>query len=110
MARPTEIHSCHVCVNISCREGGSEELLRALTERLGSSNVQVKPQICFGACWMGPNIVLYPLGTWYSDVQASDLDEVVSHIQGGEPVARLMGGIDPGLHEMVLSLLEAGLD
>jgi (2Fe-2S) ferredoxin len=110
MDRPNEIHSCHVCVNISCAEGGSNALLERLKEKLAGSGVEVKTHICFGACWMGPNIVLYPQGTWYSNVQAGDIDDVVAHIHGGEPVARLTSGIDEQLHGLVLSLLEAGLD
>ena len=96
-------------MNLSCAEGGSEKLHSELVEKLAGSGVEIKAQICFGACWMGPNIVLYPKGTWYSDVKQSDIDDIVAHIKGGEPVARLVDRIDPGLHEMVLALLEAGL-
>ena len=110
MARPDEIRSCHVCINISCAEGGSEQLVDTLVERLADSGVEVKTHVCFGACWMGPNIVLYPQGTWYSNVQASDLDEIVAHIRGGEPVGRLVYDRDPQLHDLVISILDAGLD
>ena len=109
MDRPDEIRSCHVCVNISCAEGGSEALLDTLTARLAGSGVEVKTHICFGACWMGPNIVLYPQGTWYSNVQPGDIDDIVAHIQGGEPVERLIHSLDPQLHELVISILDAGL-
>jgi (2Fe-2S) ferredoxin len=109
MDRPDEIHSCYVCLNISCAEAGSQALQDALAEKLEGSGVQVKTHICFGACWMGPNIVLYPKGTWYSNVQMTDIDEIVAHIKGGPPVERLENTLDPGLHELVVSILDAGL-
>ena len=109
MDRPNEIRSCHVCVNLSCMEGGSEALRDRLVEQLTGSGVEVKTHICFGACWMGPNIVLYPQGTWYSNVQAGDIDEIVAHTQGGDPVERLIYSGDPGLQELVVSILDAGL-
>jgi len=107
--RPQEINSCYVCVNISCAECGSQALAKTLAEELDGSGVEVKTHICFGACWMGPNIVLYPQGTWYSNVQAGDLDDIIAHIRGGEPVERLLNSIDPQLHELVVSILDAGL-
>jgi (2Fe-2S) ferredoxin len=107
--RPKEIHTCHVCVNLSCAEGGSEAIRSLLAEKLEGSGIEVKTQICFGACWMGPNIVLHPEGTWYSNVQAQDVDEIVAHITGGEPVERLVNRSDEQLHELVISILDSGL-
>ena len=83
MSRSPEIKTCYVCVNLSCAEGGSEAIATGLKDRLAGTDVAVKTQICFGACWMGPNVVLHPNGTWYSNVHLSDLDEIVAHIQGG---------------------------
>ena len=110
MDRPQEIHSCHVCVNLSCAEGGSQTIRQMLIDKLEGSGVEVKTQICFGACWMGPNVVLHPQGTWYSNVQPPDVDEIVEHIKGGPVVERLANRSDPGLHELVISILDAGLD
>ena len=109
MDRPQEIHSCHVCVNLSCAEGGSVAIKDLLTEKLAGTGVEVKTQICFGACWTGPNVVLHPQGTWYHNVQPADVDEIVAHIKGGPPVERLINRGDPQLHELVISILDAGL-
>ena len=49
--RPPEIRSCYVCVNLSCAEGGSEAVLKALAEKLEGTDIEVKTQVCFGACW-----------------------------------------------------------
>lgn len=112
MDRPDEIRSCYVCVNIFCAEGGSREIKEAIAERLAAegSPAEVKEYICFGACTMGPNLVLYPEGTWYTNVEAGDVDDVVAHVLGGPRVKRLTERIDPGLHDLILEILDAGID
>ena len=102
-----QIHTCYVCVNYSCAQHGSEALFAALQERLNGSDVAVKEYICFGACWLAPNLVLHPNGTWYSNVQPGDLEEILDHIRGGAPVERLLVDVDPKHHELLLWLLEA---
>jgi (2Fe-2S) ferredoxin len=110
--RPNEIRTCLVCVNVYCAEGGSRELRADLQERLTEtgSPVQVQEYVCFGACTMGPNLVLHPEGTWYMGVQPGDLDEIVAHIQGGPPVERLTKRVEPVLHELILDILDAELE
>lgn len=109
MNRPDEIRSCIVCVNVSCLEGGSEALFEALKERLDGSGIEMKTEICFGGCGFGPNIIAHPKGTWYSGVQLEDVDDIVAHIKGGPTPQRVLNPVDPQLHEMILSLLDAGL-
>jgi (2Fe-2S) ferredoxin len=41
-------------------------------------------------CDIGPNIVVYPEGTIYSGVGTGDLKDVIAHLEGGEPVERLV--------------------
>ena len=112
MERPNKIDTCHVCVNVFCAEGGSREIKATLEERLRAigSPVEVNGFVCFGACAVGPNLVLYPAGTWYAGVEPSDLDDILAHIEGGEPVARLVERVDPFLHEIVLDILDSGLE
>jgi (2Fe-2S) ferredoxin len=109
MSNALPVEACFVCVNTSCRRGGSEGILRRLTEDLAGTAIQVREQICFGACWMGPNVVLHPQGTWYSTVSPADVPEIVFHIQGGTPVDRLIDESDPGLHDQVLGALRAAI-
>ena len=110
MDRPDEILSCHVCVNVTCAFFGSEQMAEALTAQIDGTGVEVKRVICFGGCDTAPNIVLHPKGTWYSRVQPNDIDDIVAHIKGGEPVTRLIGPIDPKLYELIMSLMDLGLD
>ena len=108
-AESTRIESCHVCVNTSCAEWGSEAVFAALEERLAGTGIPVKKHICFGACWTGPNIILYPEGTWYANVELGDVDEIVAHIKGGDPLERRVYQADPTLKELNISMLEAGI-
>ena len=111
MERNEEIHTCLVCNNIDCESRGSlainEELTRMLAE--AGSPVQVTPHLCFGACELGPNVVLYPQGTWYMGVEMSDVEEIAAHAMGGPEVERLSEKVDPALRELILMILDAGL-
>jgi (2Fe-2S) ferredoxin len=107
MTEPTETSIFYVCVNTSCRSGGSVAILEALRAKLVGSAIEVREQICFGACWMGPNVVLSPNGTWYCGVDVSDLDEILAHVQGGEPVERLIDRSDPALCDQIGRILKS---
>lgn len=111
MSRSKEIKTCLVCTNIDCGSRGSPALLEGIRERLAAagSDVEVKSYLCFGACQDGPNIVLYPEGTWYMGTQQGDLDEIVGHILGGPPVTRLTERVDPALRDLILDILESGM-
>lgn len=57
----------------------------------GPGGVRVNIAGCLDRCEEGPVCVIYPEGVWYTYLDEQDLDEIIqSHIQGGEPVARLM--------------------
>ena len=46
---------------------------------------------CFGLCELGPVVIVYPEGTFYSRVEASDVAELVSeHLVKGRPLERLI--------------------
>jgi (2Fe-2S) ferredoxin len=100
-----------VCTNVDCASRGSPALLEQFKEGLtaAGSPVEVKPYLCFGACQDGPNIVLYPEGTWYMGVQKDDVGEIVGHMLGGEPVARLTARVDPALRDLILEILDSGM-
>lgn len=110
MSRPDEIRTCHVCINVSCEAYGSREILAALESALEDSDVEVKTIVCFGACELAPNLVLHPKGIWYSHVDPSDVDDIVASIKGGPPVERLQDKIDPKLYELIMGLIDAGIE
>ncbi len=42
---------------------------------------------CLGLCKHGPNVVVYPSGTWYLGLDEEKVPEVVEqHLKYGEPV------------------------
>jgi (2Fe-2S) ferredoxin len=55
------------------------------------NEVQITTCGSLGMCERGPNIVVYPEGTWYSGVQVADVPEVVrEHFKNGRPLERLV--------------------
>jgi (2Fe-2S) ferredoxin len=76
----TEFRVCYVCVNVNCARAGSEALRDALAEKLAGTSVEVRTQLCFGACWAGPNIVVFPGAVCYANVQLRDLETIVARI------------------------------
>ena len=92
---PAEIHAfvCHW--GKTCPAKGSQELVGHLRDKLAARGLQHKVRVtksgCLSLCDIGPNLVIYPGGVWYSGVQARDLDEILqSHILQGKPVGRLL--------------------
>ena len=78
----------------SCSNRGSNGVLDALRAELGKSGLGNEVQITtcgsVGLCTRGPNIIVYPEGTWYSGVQVADVPEIVKeHFVNGRPVLRL---------------------
>ena len=57
----------------------------------GPGEVRVNKAGCLDRCAGGPVAVVYPEGVWYTYVDASDIDEIVSaHLIGGQVVERLV--------------------
>ncbi len=91
----TGVHHIMVCGGTGCNSAGSNKLkdiFESEAERLGiTDKVKVVMTGCFGLCALGPIVIVYPEGTFYSQVQAEDVSEIVEkHLIGGEPVARLV--------------------
>ncbi|MBQ8323556.1 MAG: NADH-quinone oxidoreductase subunit NuoF [Clostridia bacterium] len=91
----TGVHHIMICGGTGCTSSGSnklKEVFESEAARLGiSDQVKVVMTGCFGLCALGPIVIVYPEGTFYSQVQAEDVPEIVeSHLKGGVPVARLV--------------------
>jgi (2Fe-2S) ferredoxin len=79
----------------SCGAAGAQDLLMALNMGLIERGVQpgevlVSGTTCLGPCEQGPTVVVYPSGTWYSQVKDSDVAVILDeHIKKGEPATQL---------------------
>ena len=58
---------------------------------LGLKSIRVNQSGCLDRCELGPIMVIYPEGIWYSYRTAEDVDEIISeHIIKGKIVKRLV--------------------
>ena len=77
----------------SCAEKGAEELrdyMKSKVKQLGLASTRVNNAGCLDRCELGPCIVIYPEGIWYSPKTKEDVDEIIrEHLQGGKVVERL---------------------
>src|ERR1700712_3057000 len=80
------------CAQHDAQSGFDHCKKRVKAEQLaGPGGVRVNKAGCLDRCAGGPVAVVYPEGTWYTFVDASDIDEIVeSHLIGGKPVERLI--------------------
>jgi len=83
-----------VCKGGDCKKRGSKNVRSALKGELRARgmnrDVRMDSVDCLGLCKHGPNLVVYPGGTWYLGVTENDVPEVVQeHLASGEPVEHL---------------------
>jgi (2Fe-2S) ferredoxin/SAM-dependent methyltransferase len=85
--KPEGIPSCSACGSLATINALRKEVaVRGLLD-----TVQITTCGSLGLCERGPNLVVYPEGTWYSGVRAEDVPELVeSHFIKGRPLDRLV--------------------
>ena len=65
--------------------------MKKRAKELGLADVRINGAGCLDRCELGPCIVIYPEGVWYSPKTEADIDEILTiHIQQGGRVQRLM--------------------
>ncbi|MCL1835746.1 MAG: NADH-quinone oxidoreductase subunit NuoF [Oscillospiraceae bacterium] len=84
-----------VCAGTGCTSSRSPEILEALEKELAQQGLDKEVRVvktgCFGLCALGPIMVVYPEGAFYSMVTPDDVPEIVSeHILKGRIVTRLL--------------------
>ena len=56
----------------------------------GKGKVRINRAGCLDRCGEGPVLVVYPEAIWYTFVDQTDIDEIITeHLQGGKIVSRL---------------------
>lgn len=94
-----------ICGGTGCKSAGSKEVQLAFSQAIEakglSDEVMVVETGCHGFCEHGPLVIVYPEGTFYCQVKAEDVEEIVeSHLFKGRIVERLLYH-EPLTHESI---------
>ncbi len=84
-----------VCGGTGCTSSHSGELIDALNANIKEKGLEEEVQVvrtgCFGLCALGPIVIVYPEGSFYSEVKVEDIPEIVEeHLLKGRIVKRLL--------------------
>ena len=84
-----------VCGGTGCTSSGSNKIQEALVAEIAAKGLDDEIKVigtgCFGLCALGPIMIVYPEGTFYSCVTVDDVPEIVEeHFLKGRPVERLV--------------------
>jgi len=84
-----------ICGGTGCTSSGSKVLISTFESEIEKNGLAEEVKVvqtgCFGLCALGPVVIIYPEGTFYSRVQESDVAEIVSeHLLKGRLVDRLV--------------------
>ena len=83
------------CGGTGCTSSGSEAIIKEMETQLKAFGLDKEIKViktgCFGLCALGPIMIVYPEGAFYSRVQVEDVKEIVSeHLLKGRIVKRLL--------------------
>ncbi len=84
-----------ICGGTGCTSSGSDKIAKRLQEEIDKNGLTDEVKVvrtgCFGLCALGPIMIVYPEGTFYSMVKEDDIAEIVSeHLLKGRIVTRLV--------------------
>src|SRR5690606_9854265 len=79
-----------------CMDSGAQAAQEHAKRRIkelglsGQGKIRINKSGCLDRCEEGPVLVVYPEGTWYTFVDAEDIDDIIdTHLIGGKIVERL---------------------
>ena len=78
------MYRCHVmiCGGTGCTSSGSDKVAKAFETQIMAADLENEVKVirtgCFGLCALGPIVVVYPEGSFYSMVKPEDVPEIVS--------------------------------
>ena len=106
-----KIYRSHVlvCGGTGCSSSGSKRIQEEFENQLKANGLEDEVKLvqtgCFGLCALGPVVVIYPEGAFYSRVKPEDVQEiVVEHLLKGRIVTRLL--YDESVEEQQIKPLE----
>ncbi len=84
-----------VCGGTGCTSSGSQQIIEAFEREIKANDLENEVAVvrtgCHGLCALGPIVLVYPEGSFYSMVKAEDVPEIVSeHLLKGRVVTRLL--------------------
>ncbi len=84
-----------VCGGTGCTSSGSHEVIAELNKEIEAVGLDKEVKVvmtgCFGLCALGPIMIVYPEGAFYSKVKPEDVKEIVEeHLLKGRIVKRLL--------------------
>ncbi len=84
-----------VCGGTGCTSSNSLAIIDALNKEIAANDLEKEVKVvqtgCFGLCALGPIMIVYPEGCFYSCVKVEDIPEIVSeHLLKGRIVTRLL--------------------
>ncbi|MCL2702671.1 MAG: NADH-quinone oxidoreductase subunit NuoF [Defluviitaleaceae bacterium] len=102
-----------VCAGTGCVAGSSEFIISKFNEEVAKHGLQDDIMVvrtgCFGLCALGPIVIVYPEGVFYSMVTVDDVPEIVTeHLKNGNIVKRLIYAETLCKDEHILPLDEVG--
>lgn len=84
-----------VCGGTGCTSSGSMDILKDFKKEIAKHGLEKEIELvrtgCFGLCSLGPVVIVYPEGAFYSKVTPEDVQEIVEeHLLKGRIVKRLL--------------------
>jgi len=84
-----------VCGGTGCTSSGSKDILACLKTEVEKRGLEKEVELirtgCFGLCELGPIVIVYPEGAFYSHVKPEDIPELVEeHLLKGRILKRLI--------------------
>ena len=84
-----------ICGGTGCTSSGSNGIMEALKEELVKNGIEDQVKVvltgCFGLCALGPIMIVYPEGSFYSRVEKSHVAEIVKeHLVEGNVVKKYL--------------------
>ena len=84
-----------VCGGTGCTSSNSQKIIEAMESEIKAKGLDKEVQVirtgCFGLCALGPIMIVYPEGCFYSEVKVEDVPEIVEeHLLKGRMVKRLL--------------------
>ncbi len=84
-----------VCGGTGCTSSHSEQIIEKLHEEIKAHGIEDEVEVvrtgCFGLCALGPIMIVYPEGAFYSRVTVDEIPEIVSeHLVKGNIVKRML--------------------